>query len=356
MKKKLVHNFNYKKYNNLKVSLEILDIFSRLKENISLTKIKGKDFPLTLSILESTSKRTSLRSSNLLDGVVNSYETFSNICFDENYEFKYDNELEILGYKNAYEYVLNNFRNIDLTLEFIKDLHFKIFEKTPNKKPGEFRHNNKVRVVENKNMFSKTLYSTKFCEHSLIDDYMENLLANFNDPAIKIEPLILIPIFINDFLNISPFSDGNGRVSRLLILYFLLKNKYEIVRYISFDKSIELNQDIYFSGLKKCSVKRNRGLNSVLPFIYSFLYCLNDSYNVLLNEFNIKESKKITSKNKVYELVKRNYYPISKSEIHFMLPTINISTIESSLYDLVKENKIVKYGTTKDATYLKNKN
>ena len=78
--------------------------------------------------------------------------------------------------------------------------------------------------------------------------------------------------------------------------------------------------------------------------------------NFLLNiahKVAIKESLKYTNKNKVLELIKRNYYPISKSEIQFMLPNVNISTIESSLYELCKEHKIIKYGTTKDAKYLK---
>lgn len=347
------HLFDYKKFNNLKFNFNILDLYTTLNKNILLVSLKMKDFPLTLSILENIAKRASLRTSNLLDGVVNTYDTFSSIYFDKNYPFKYDNEFEILGYKEAYEYILENFQEINLDVNFIKKLHNLVFAHLNIKGIGEFRKTNKLKVILNKNMYSKTIYKNKFLDYKLIEEALNNLCKSFNDSKVNLDKLLLIPIFINDFLNISPFNEGNGRISRLLIFYLLLKNNYEVVKYISFDKSIELNQEIFFNGLKRSSIKWDKSLNSPYPVIYSFLYVLNESYKQLLKEFNIKESLKYTNKNKVLELIKRNYYPISKSEIQFMLPNVNISTIESSLYELCKEHKIIKYGTTKDAKYLK---
>ena len=347
------HLFDYKKFNNLKFNFDILDLYTTLNKNILLVSLEMKDFPLTLSILENIAKRASLRTSNLLDGVVNTYDTFSSICFDKNYSFKYDNEFEILGYKEAYKYILENFQEINLDVNFIKKLHSLVFAPLNIKGIGEFRKTNKLKVILNKNMYSKTIYKNKFLDYKLIEEALNNLCKSFNDSKVNLDKLLLIPIFINDFLNISPFNEGNGRISRLLIFYLLLKNNYEVVKYISFDKSIELNQEIFFNGLKRSSIKWDKSLNSPYPVIYSFLYVLNESYKQLLKEFNIKESLKYTNKNKVLELIKRNYYPISKSEIQFMLPNVNISTIESSLYELCKEHKIIKYGTTKDAKYLK---
>lgn len=350
---KSYHFFDYKKFNNLKFNFNILSLYTTLNKNILLTSLEMKNFPLTLSILENIAKRASLRTSNLLDGVVNTYETFSSICFDKNYPFKYDNEFEILGYKEAYEYVLNNYQTVSLNANFIKKLHSLIFSHLNIKEVGEFRKTNKIKVILNKNMYSKTIYKNKFIDYKQIEEAINNLCEAFNDSNIKLDRLLLIPIFINDYLNISPFNLGNGRVSRLLIFYLLLKNNYDVVKYISIDKSIELNEKIFFNGLKRSSIKWDKSLNSPYPIIYSFLYVLNESYKQLLNEFNVKESLKYTNKNKVFELIKRNYYPISKSEIQFMLPNVNISTIESSLYELCKEHKIIKYGTTKDAKYLK---
>ena len=353
---KLYHVFNAKKITNLRFNNQILELFSELNINKFEANLKRKDFPITLSILENISKRSSIRASNLLEGIANTYDTFSEITFIKDYECKYDNEKEILGYKNAYEYVFSNYKNLSLNEELLKTLHSILFEFVYCDEKGLYRSKNKIVKFQNRNMFSKVLYETQFCDYKLIESSLKDLFEIyknlFNNK--KINNLILIPCFISDFLNISPFFRGNGRISRLLILYLLLKFDYDVVKYVSFDKSIELNQEIYFKGLKKSAIKWDKSLNSYNSFIYAFLYVLNESYKEFLKQISVKESGKFNFKNKVNELIKRNYYPITKNEIAFMLPDVNLKTIESSLYDLLKEKKIKKIGTFKDAKYITN--
>ena len=60
-----------------------------------------------------------------------------------------------------------------------------------------------------------------------------------------IDPLIVIPMFVLDFLCIHPFNDGNGRMSRLLTLLLLYRSKYIVGKYISIEKMIETTKDTY---------------------------------------------------------------------------------------------------------------
>lgn len=74
-----------------------------------------------------------------------------------------------------------------------------------------------------------------------------------------VDALILIPVFICDFLSIHPFSDGNGRMSRLLTLLLLYQNGYEVGKYISIEKQIEKTKDIYYSSLEQSDNWMARG-------------------------------------------------------------------------------------------------
>ena len=77
----------------------------------------------------------------------------------------------------------------------------------------------------------------------------------------QIDPLILIPMFILDFLCIHPFSDGNGRMSRLLTLLLLYRAGYIVGKYISIEKLIEDTKEVYYDSLQKSSIKWHENAN-----------------------------------------------------------------------------------------------
>lgn len=64
-----------------------------------------------------------------------------------------------------------------------------------------------------------------------------------------VDPLILIPLFIHDFLCIHPFIDGNGRMSRLLTTLLLYRSGYYVGKYISLEAKIAKNKDLYYDAL-----------------------------------------------------------------------------------------------------------
>ncbi len=66
----------------------------------------------------------------------------------------------------------------------------------------------------------------------------------------SVDPLLIIPVFLHDFLCIHPFTDGNGRMSRLLTLLLLYKSGYLVGKYISIEKHIEKTKDAYYDALE----------------------------------------------------------------------------------------------------------
>jgi len=68
----------------------------------------------------------------------------------------------------------------------------------------------------------------------------------------ELDTILLIPIFIHDFLCIHPFSDGNGRMSRLLIALLLYRSGYVVGKYVSIESKIAKNKDLYYKALEDC--------------------------------------------------------------------------------------------------------
>ena len=95
-------------------------------------------------------------------------------------------------------------------------------------------------------------------------------LCNAYEQAIaseKLDSLILIPVFICDFLCIHPFNDGNGRMSRLLTLLLLYKSGYNVGKYISIEKQIEKTKDRYYDTLEEADIRWHEGDNDPTSFI-----------------------------------------------------------------------------------------
>lgn len=82
---------------------------------------------------------------------------------------------------------------------------------------------------------------------------MEELCRAFEEAMAtgEIDPLLLIPMFILDFLCIHPFNDGNGRMSRLLTLLLLYRSGYIVGKYISIERMIENSKELYYECLGK---------------------------------------------------------------------------------------------------------
>jgi hypothetical protein len=94
----------------------------------------------------------------------------------------------------------------------------------------------------------------------------------------EIEPLLLIPTYVLDFLCIHPFLDGNGRMARLLTLPLLYKAGYELGRYISLEQKIEQTKEGYYDSLYASSQGWHEMQHDILPWWEYFLGVMFGSY------------------------------------------------------------------------------
>ena len=154
--------------------------------------------------------------------------------------------------------------------------------------------------------------------------------------------LVLIPIFILDFVSIHPFNDGNGRMSRLLTLLLLYKAGYMVGKYISIEKIIEDTKDSYYDVLGKSSLKWHSNENNYSYFVEYYLGIILNAYKEFDSRISIIKTKKVTSYDRIIDIFKDNIIPIDKSLIMNKCPDLSETTVERILNKLLKENKIVK--------------
>ena len=102
-----------------------------------------------------------------------------------------------------------------------------------------------------------------------MQELIEWTIKNLEDK--KIHSLIVIGSFILEFLSIHPFQDGNGRLSRILTNYLLLKAGYEYAPYVSHEKIIEDNKKDYYLSLRQSQKNRQKDDEDISPWLLFFL-------------------------------------------------------------------------------------
>src|SRR5699024_4386432 len=141
---------------------------------------------------------------------------------------------EVIGYYEVLELIYDNYSDIRLSENYIKQLHQMLLKYSDK----DERHRGTYKFLSNKVIATyptgeqRTVFTTT--EPALVAGEMQELLEWTNEQLEQknIHPLIVIGHFIYDFLSIHPFQDGNGRLSRLLTTLCLLQNEYPFIQYI----------------------------------------------------------------------------------------------------------------------------
>ena len=184
-----------------------------------------------------------------------------------------------------------------------------------------------------------------------IDAICESLNRTLDDCTI--DPLVLIPIFINDFLCIHPFNDGNGRMSRLLTTLLLYRCGYVVGRYISLESKIEKTKERYYEVLNLCGEGWHEGSNNPTPFVKYLLGIILAAYRDFEDRVDLFDEK-LPAIELVRRAVSQKLGKFTKSEIMELVPAIGKASVENSLKQLVKDGEIQRHGKGKSTFYTRN--
>ncbi len=337
-----MRNFNLKEvYDKVITNSNIISLISKIHE------YKGKEEYLlstkkdTLETLLKVAKIESTSSSNKIEGISTTDKRIKEIVVQK-LEPKNRNEEEIAGYRDVLNLIHENYGYIDINKNTILQLHRDLYKYTGYSYGGKFK--NSQNYIEETDKTGKK--KIRFTPMSAVETpiAVEYLCQNYNELVTNetCDILILIPIFILDFLSIHPFNDGNGRISRLLTLLLLYKANYMIGKYISIEKIIEDTKDSYYDVLEKSSINWHDNKNDYSYFIEYYLGIILNAYKELDSRVNVFDNKKITAYDKIINVFKESLIPIDKAFIINKCPDLSETTIERNLGILLKEKKIIK--------------
>ena len=349
-----MRSFNLKdEYNSVISNNNIVNLISKIHE------YKGKQSYLldtkkdTLATLLKVAKIQSTSASNKIEGIYTSDKRINELV-NKKLEPKNRNEEEIAGYRDVLSLIHENYNYIDITLNTILQLHRDLYKYTGYSYGGKFKNSQNYIEETNENGEKKIRFvplspvETPIAIQELCENYNQMVNNEYCDL------LILIPIFILDFVSIHPFNDGNGRMSRLLTLLLLYKADYIVGKYISIEKIIEDTKDSYYDTLEKSSISWHNNQNDYSYFVEYYLGIILNAYKELDSKLNIVDNKRIASYDRITNIFKENIIPIDKAFIINKCPDLSETTIERLLNILLKEEKIIKISNGRYTKYKSN--
>jgi len=348
-----MRRFDYSFLRDGMLPARLINTISAIYSLRTMSDIRKDEHIGMFSELEKIAKVQSVKGSNAIEGIVSSDKRIEAIVNQNTAPISHD-EQEIAGYRDALNKIHLNYEHLDFSEKDILDLHSILLSHTGMDYAGEYKtHDNAI--IEIDSMKNRRI---RFSPVSAEDTpkAMEQLcLAYYSARSdSSINQLLLIPCVILDFLCTHPFRDGNGRMSRLLSLLLLYKENFDIIKYVSFEEQINMYKVYYYDSLQKSSTGWHSSENDYFPFIENFLSTLYMCYKELDKRFAVIKDHKFNKQNRVEAAVLGSLTPISKQELHDILPDISIPTIESVLSRMLKEGRIAKIGSTRSARYVRN--
>lgn len=175
---------------------------------------------------------------------------------------------------------------------------------------------------------------------SLTPDATERLHRRFNSLKDEgsVEPLLLIPAYILDFLCIHPFSDGNGRMARLLSLLLLYQSKDEVGRYISLEGVVEGTRDGYYDSLGASSKGWHQSRHGLVPWWGYFLgVMLLDAYRDFESRVGAVIEGRGAKRQMIVDFVLHQQSPFRFADVEKACPLVSRPTINRALAELRRE-------------------
>ena len=139
----------------------------------------------------------------------------------------------------------------------------------------------------------------------------------------KVHPLIALAAFNLDFLCIHPFRDGNGRVSRLLLLLQCCHLGYEVGRYISLERLIEQNKDRYYETLEQSSAGWHEDKHDPWPYINYVLFILKSAYREFVERVGDVQAPRGSKTEQVLQAIRKLPSQFTLAQLEHACPGVS---------------------------------
>lgn len=342
--------FNYSALKEMKWDTETMAYLTAIHEAKGRQELYLKRQPERFNRLVEIAKVQSTESSNEIEGIRTTSTRLKRLLADKTTPKNRDEE-EIAGYRDALGVIHESFEYIPLTANYILQLHKILYSHSGKSMGGKFKSvQNYITLTENG---KESILFTPPAPYET-PEAVDTICREFNIALSRCEldPLILIPVFIHDFLCIHPFSDGNGRMSRLLTTLLLYRSGYTVGRYISLEAKIANSKNAYYAALEKAQFGWYEGEEDVVPFIKYLLGTIVAAYRDLEERTELVCEGR-SALDTVRKAITGKLGKITKADVVALCPSLSSSSVEVSLKKLTREGFIEKRGAGRATYYLK---
>lgn len=344
-----MRTFNYSTIQEQKWDSDILGLVAAIYRSAGRQEMYLRQRPEELDRLVEIAKVQSTEASNAIEGIVTTSTRIRQLVEEKTTPRNRD-EQEIAGYRDVLNIIHENWDAIPITQNYILQLHKILYSHMNNPAAG------RTKMVQNyisatypdghaEILFTPLApYETPEALDRICEEY-NRVIGNM-----EVEPLIVIPIFIHDFLCIHPFNDGNGRMSRLLTTLLLYRSGFYVGKYISLEAKIARNKDLYYDALGQAQIGWHEGTEDVVPFIKYILGTILAAYRDFEDRFALVETK-LSALETVRRASMNKIGRFTKQDIRELCPSLSVSSIEGALRKLVAAGEIRREGAGKNTCY-----
>lgn len=348
---KEMRSFNYSAFKEQKWDSDILGLIAAIYKEAGKQEQYLKQRPQEMEKLVEIAKIQSTEASNAIEGIVTTSTRIKQLVEEKTTPRNRD-EQEIAGYRDVLNVIHESFDAFPITQNYILQLHKMLYSHMNNPLAGRTKSVQNYISAAYPDGHTEILftplapYETSESLDRICEEY-NRVIGN-----LEVEPLIIIPIFIHDFLCIHPFNYGNGRMSRLLTTLLLYQNGFYIGKYISLEAKISKNKDLYYSALSQSQTGWHEGKEDALPFIKYILGTILASYKDF-EERTFLVQEKLPALEMVRMASKSKIGRFNKQDIRELCPTLSDSSIEGALRKLVAAGELKKEGKGKSTCYFR---
>lgn len=347
-----MRNFEFRREYEKLLTSDIVDLIAQIHEYKGQQKLFIEANQDALSELLEIAKIQSTEASNRIEGIITTEDRLKKIVKDKTTP-KNRSEREIAGYRDVLNTIHESYDYIPVRPGMILQLHRDLYKFSGSGIGGNFKNSDNVIAETLPDGTSRIRFKPIPAWET--SEAVTALCNAFNDAVNtrEMDPLLLIPIFILDFLCIHPFNDGNGRMSRLLTTLPLYRNGFYVGKYVSLEAKIAKNKDLYYSALAVSQTGWHEGTEDVVPFIKYLLGTILAAYKDFEDRMSLVETK-LPALEMVRRASQNKIGRFNKQDIRELCPTLSDSSIEGALRKLVAAGELKKEeGKGKNTCYFR---
>lgn len=346
-----MRTFNYSAIRDYLWDSEILGLIAAIYKEAGKQELYLKQRPEEVEKLIEIAKIQSTEASNAIEGIVTTSTRIKQLV-EEKTTPKNRDEQEIAGYRDVLNIIHENFDVIPISQNYILQLHKILYSHMNNFMAGKTKNVQNYISATYPDGHVQVLFTPMApCETpEAIDKICEEY--NLAIGNMELEPLILIPVFIHDFLCIHPFNDGNGRMSRLLTTLLLYRNGFYVGRYISLEGKIAKNKDLYYDALSRSQDGWHEGTEDIIPFIKYMLGIILAAYKDFEDRMDLI-GVKLSALEIVRRASKNKLGRFNKQDIRELCPNLSDSSIEGALRKMLSSGELKREGKGKNTCYFR---